>query len=978
MKRIMEASQNNALTFFVGAGVSAISGAPTWKNLINAISDQLGLQTKGEYSSDEYLQIPQMYYYSLDDNKEEYYKLIESKLNSSDLKPNYIHREMLNMNPISFITTNYDTLLEDAVAQYCQSFKVISEDREVPTIFGERFILKIHGDFMHKNFVLKEEDYLNYSENFKLIETLAKSIFSTNTVVFIGYSLNDYNIKLILNWAKALLKNDFKKPIFFYVGNHILTDAELKYHQSKGLSVVEWNKLIEPTCDFLTRYESLFSALRSQSQLSANGKTTDEAFNVLYKLLEPLNHLNTLRIGDVSKRLPSDIQIDATGTIYCSHADNLLLTKFFRINQMTKSEFLELPPNVVKAYQCIFSVFKKSRIFKITDEEKRRQFITENAEFADENCILFDYVAMRNFSEKTYMIIEDNYKKAFYLTRLNRYDEAFFLFSDVAKQAFKKKEYLLYYLAESNCISLWKIIRGINYWYHCYKIDDIEKLLPSDSEAENLFRHLPVDFQNKYDNLENIHSANMFYKYSFESFINGKELQKNIESESIEFGVGSCLKAICKIRESLHFLLGNGIIADEFSEYKVSIQNLMSILIYKLTTNGRKVLRGRTFPSFVKDEVHFDEIDFYCFINYFKAEDITALMRKYDIETIEFYNMELIENSVENILSYYEYSIDHKENCVFISKLQMQIQNCLALLKYINISQNLVDRICSFIFARGLSEMSINEKIQFLNRQLEYRKMYSGTTQKTVENALITYLDLHITALKKGENPDSNLGDYYCLANYISAPDENYYSCRLAVRIFQIIDNKLSEMYSHIAAYYCMHISMSHRQKLIERINEMICKEFNFYLFMVLVNCNSQITNAVKTKLKEFLKQRIDAAKAKKSSNKTIFSPSSDSYEELELVGCLCLLNVLKSGDFREFIGNSLFFDFCCEYAEFDFKQFEVSWLLNLYPRALNAIARDQNVKGNIRSSIASTLADKSIKSSERKKLIDILLKYFC
>ena len=110
LQRILTASQNNALTFFVGAGVSALSGAPTWKGLIHAISDKLGQAQKDEYSSDEYLQIPQMFYYSLGENKEEYYTFVKAQLHSSPMLPNVIHREMLNLNPVSFITTNYDTL----------------------------------------------------------------------------------------------------------------------------------------------------------------------------------------------------------------------------------------------------------------------------------------------------------------------------------------------------------------------------------------------------------------------------------------------------------------------------------------------------------------------------------------------------------------------------------------------------------------------------------------------------------------------------------------------------------------------------------------------------------------------------------------------------------------------------------------------------------------------------------------------------
>lgn len=106
--------------------------------------------------------------------------------------------------------------------------KVIASDDEVSEINGSRFILKVHGDLKHQNIVFKEEDYLSYSDNFKLIETLLKSIFSTNTVLFIGYGLNDYNIKLIMNWSKSLLKNKFNKPIFFYTDNDELTDAQLK------------------------------------------------------------------------------------------------------------------------------------------------------------------------------------------------------------------------------------------------------------------------------------------------------------------------------------------------------------------------------------------------------------------------------------------------------------------------------------------------------------------------------------------------------------------------------------------------------------------------------------------------------------------------------------------------------------------------------------------------------------------------------
>ncbi len=568
-QRIINASQNNALTFFVGAGVSALSGAPTWKGLIHAISDKLGQVRKDDYSSDEYLKIPQMFYYSLGENKDEYYKFIKVQLHSSSLMPNTIHREMLNLNPSSFITTNYDTLLEDAAVQYCQSFKVVSRDEDVPIIFGDRFILKLHGDFKHNNFVLKEEDYLNYSENFKLIETLVKSVFSTNTVVFIGYSLNDYNIKLILNWTKTLLKDSFREPIFLYVGNLALTEAEIIYQQSKGLAVVEWNKLIDSTDSYADRYNAIFAALNHQSRLSMDGKSEDEAFEILYNLLKPLDCLQALRIEDVSKRLYPYVRISDDGVINLSQRDALLLKRFFAINLMTDSQQNSLAKDVLDKYRCILNVFRKARILEVEDGHKYRRFVAGKVPFADKNCILFDYSAMHAFSEKTYQSLDQNYKKAFYLSRLRRYDEAYFLFSMVAKQAFKVSNYLLYYFAESNCINLRKVIKNLNVWYRCYDLDAVESLSPNDSDAENLFKRLPVEFRNTYDNLRDIHSANMLYKYSYKAFVDGQKLQKAIESGSTEFGMTSSGKAICRVNDYLHFLLGNGIVADVFSEYRI-------------------------------------------------------------------------------------------------------------------------------------------------------------------------------------------------------------------------------------------------------------------------------------------------------------------------------------------------------------------------------------------------------------------------
>ena len=982
LQRIIDASQNNALTFFVGAGVSTLSGAPTWKGLIQEISSKLGERQKDEYSSDEYLRIPQMFYYSLGENKEEYYKFIKAQLHNADLKPNDIHREMLNLNPVSFITTNYDTLLEDAAVHYCQSFKVVSRDEDVPTIFGDRFILKLHGDFKYKNFVLKEEDYLNYSDNFKLIETLVKYIFSANTVVFIGYSLNDYNIKLILNWTKTLLKGSFQEPIFLYAGERALTDTEIIYQQSKGLAVIEWNKLIAPTDHYFERYQSLFTALKSQSKLSLEGKSEDEAFEILYNLLQPLNCLSALRIRDVSKRLYPYIRIGDDGVIHFSQNDNLLLKKFFSINQLSDAEQNCLTKDILEKYNSILDVFHKARIFGIEEGHKYKRFITGEVPFADRKCILFDYIYMHAFVSKTYKSLRSNYKKAFYLSRLRRYDEAFFHFSEVAKQAFKMKDYLVYYLAEANCISLKKVIKHVNTWYRCYDLDAVEALSPNDSEIENLFRRLPVEFRNTFDTLADIHSPNMLYKYSYEAFVDGQKLQKAVETGSKEYGLTSSGKVICRVNDFLHFLLGNGIVADVFFEYRSAVKNLMSLLVYKYSTQGKKILHEQLLSFDDGNDVFFDETDFHCFIEYFDAKETITLLNKYQIETIEFQNMDLVEAAVINLLKYYSYANRVSKNIIDVIALQTQIKNCLVLLRFVNISQALVDKICGFILTQEFREITIDDKIIFLNYQLARRKKYSSVTNRIIENTLISYLDQHIDALIKGKKFElfsaSATINYCNLVHYISPSKENYCSQRLSKRISRIINNNIYQMYSQITQHYCGYVSNNQQKKLITWANKLICTNFSFDLFTMLITCKARINKKAKIQLKIFLEQRIDAANTSGNSKGVIVYPTKNPYEELDQVGYWCLINVLKAKDFKEFRGFSAAFDFYCEYSKFDFSRFEVSWLLNLYPHALEQIAKSPKVKEHIRVAIANALSDNKIASVDSQQLLNILVKYFC
>ena len=991
---ILEASQNNALTFFVGAGVSKLSDAPSWKELIDEFCDKLGRTKKDTYSTDELLQIPQMYW-STKKQKSGYFKIIQEKLNYYSLIPNDIHHEMLNLSPVSFLTTNYDLLLEDAAIRDCQSFKVVSSDEEVPNIFGDRFILKIHGDLSHKNIVLKEEDYLNYSEHFKLIETLVKSIFATNTVVFIGYGLNDYNIRLILNWTKELLGDSYRKPIFIRTEESTLREEELQYHEeSRGLSVVECIKILladkeksvlfQAATDskekYTMLYKSVFDEIKKLSKNSMEGMTEDKAFEKLFKLLQPLDDMQALRINDVYKKLSPYVSFDADGEIYAHEGGELLLKKFYSIFQMSTEEQEHLSKEAIEKYSCILRVFKKARIYRANSIHSNLFNLSE-VPFADEVCISFDYSEMQRFVSQKRKNAVYNYKKAFYLSRLKRYDEALFLFSDVAKKAYGNKDVLLYYLAKSNCISLGKAIKNIQNVYHCYDQNKLDKYLPSDSEASSLFYRLPVEFRNKYDVFKDIYSSYMLYEYSYGAFVDSKKVQNAIESESLEFGLTSSDKAICKINEYMHFMLKNGIVADMFEEYKNSVRNLLSALVYKHSTCSKKVLHETLFPYRNSEEITFDENDFYCFIECFKEKEIRQLFRRHKIETFEFINMDLIEKAVNNILTYYEHIEKEWKKRIEVLTLQTSIKACLALLEYVQISQKMVDKICTFIFSHEFREISFSDKKSFLFSQLNRRNMHSTVTDKIIKDSLMSYLDQHIATLmnntSKTKSSESVPPKYYELIYYISSNEKSRISRRLSSRVTQIMDFHLTSMYSQIARSYHDYISKAQRERVIAWAKKEIQSDFSFILIVMIINCHGKLESRELTALKTFLWEKVN--NAKKPSNTHIeHFPQHDPFEELDQVGFWCLAEDMNRADFKEFVGHSVLFDFFFEYNNFDYSRFNVSWLLSFYPRTLELISKDDVVKEKIRKIVATRIKTDRINESDKDKLQNILIKYFC
>ncbi|MEE3350491.1 MAG: SIR2 family protein [Candidatus Gastranaerophilaceae bacterium] len=944
--------------------------------LILKICDRIGLKKKLEYSSDDFLRIAQIFYNEIGKNDDEYYSFIRECLSNDSIQPNGIHKMLFELTPASILTTNFDELIETAAAQECYSLKVIASDKEVPSINGSRFLLKVHGDLRHQNIVFKEEDYLNYSDDFKLIETILKSIFSTNTVIFIGYGLNDYNIKLVLNWAKNLLKENFNKPFFIYTEDEQLSSSELEYHESRGLTVIDFHKYVtenEYNGNYFIRYQRVLEAILKSSSTETNGKDKYELFNGLFELVSPLNKMMALRPDDVTIKLSPYVIINENGIISNHPSYAKLLEYFFEISKMSSQERKKLPVDIMKKYHEILSVFNKALIFGFSDEKGQTMFEGVTFCFSYQKCLEFSYIEMRKFVSKSYVDLNLNYQKAFYLAKLNRFKESCELFSHVATSAFHERNYLLYYLAHVNLINISLAIKSINKNIIYYgTLDNIEI-------KEIDFNNFPVDFQKEYSQFKDLSLAStLLYKNFYDSYVKCEGIENVINNSSITFGSSKYRQILRQIDSNLHFILGNCLYLDDFSEFKNAIIHLMTLLIQAYAVQNKSVRIGSMQEIFGKDKVVFDIFEFYCFIEYFDASEIIKLFSENNIEEIEFVDTYEVEKAVENLLNYYDKVLSKESQPLLILPFELKIKTCLSLLGFINISQKLVDEICYFIFKYEFREILIDDKIRFLNAQLYKRKMNSAKNRKILSNKFIQYFDEHLLALQNNVKYPmySHSGHfYYELIHYVSENNNSFPNQKLSYRISKAIKMNHTELMIPILSHYYNYLSTTQQQQVCRWVKNELINNFSFDIFYYLLNRNNKINKRIINELHKYLNNLI----APNNTNGAVkVFPLRDKYDDLIQVGYFCFIGFLEHKDFQRYLGIYNNFDFYFLYEKFNFLNFDVKFLLHLSNNTCREIASNQNVKKKIRENIVATLKKNILHPKDENKLIKILINYFC
>lgn len=222
---------------FAGAGLSMNVGLPSWQEFIDHMAQELGLDTDNllgpaasYHTLAEYYRIKQGSIGALRSWMDRNWKVSDEKVRASKM-----HALLVELDFPIVYTTNYDRNIEAAFAAHKRDFVKVANARDIAkTREGVAQIVKFHGDFEDDNsLVVTETDYFNRLAFDSPLDLKFRSDALGKTVLFIGYSMTDMNIRLLLHnlwrtWQASGYAKDRPKSFVFMARPNLMQKAVLE------------------------------------------------------------------------------------------------------------------------------------------------------------------------------------------------------------------------------------------------------------------------------------------------------------------------------------------------------------------------------------------------------------------------------------------------------------------------------------------------------------------------------------------------------------------------------------------------------------------------------------------------------------------------------------------------------------------------------------------------------------------------------
>lgn len=198
----------------LGAGVSISAGLPTWDELLATIKRD----TLPDLDPDQFATLGVLDRAQLLSKSVQGQTLGERAAGATgaDAKkvPTLAHCLLASLSVEKVVTTNYDSLYEDAfkAANGPDSISVLPRENAV----GDRaWLLKMHGDVAApESIVLSRRDFVRYDAERRPLGSIVQSIMATGHLIVIGASMTDDNVLRLAHEVLAMnATNNHQRPL---------------------------------------------------------------------------------------------------------------------------------------------------------------------------------------------------------------------------------------------------------------------------------------------------------------------------------------------------------------------------------------------------------------------------------------------------------------------------------------------------------------------------------------------------------------------------------------------------------------------------------------------------------------------------------------------------------------------------------------------------------------------------------------------
>jgi len=231
---LIEAISRGDTVLFVGAGLSIGAGLPSWNQLVTPLADRIGLP---EALRRDPLKVAQ--HYQGQRGSHALISYVQEQLDSSNRRPTENHRRLLRLGIRTWITTNFDDLLEQALREAGQRFTKVVRDRDLPYTSADRLtLIKLHGDIEQPDtIVITQQDYNTYFRRFPRVKEKLSSLLVDKTFLFIGYSISDPDFNQLQSEIAFDLQQHQRMAYAVLFDADAFTISDLRSRNIQALSV---------------------------------------------------------------------------------------------------------------------------------------------------------------------------------------------------------------------------------------------------------------------------------------------------------------------------------------------------------------------------------------------------------------------------------------------------------------------------------------------------------------------------------------------------------------------------------------------------------------------------------------------------------------------------------------------------------------------------------------------------------------------